>query len=65
VESEYHYVTEVVAVPNVRIRVAAPAARIREVTTLTKQSVDAKVEGGFVHLTVPLLAEYEGILVRW
>jgi len=65
VGTEYHWVTEVVPVQNVRIKVAAPAARIREATTITKQRVDAKFEDGFVHLTVPVLAEYEGIFVRW
>jgi len=60
-----HYVAEVVPVANVKIRIAVPAARLREVTTITKQKVDAEVRDGFINLTVPTLAEYEGIFIRW
>jgi len=63
--ADQHWITEVIPVSNVKIRVAAPAARIREVTTITKQRVEAEVHEGFVHLTVPLLAEYEVIFARW
>ena len=65
IEKNYHFVSEVVPVANVKVKIATPAARIGEVTTLTKQPIDARVEGGFVHLTVPILAAYEGIFVRW
>jgi hypothetical protein len=64
-DSGYHWVTEVVPVHNVRVKVVTRADRIKEVTAITKQPVEAKVDGGFIHLTVPVLTEYEGIFVRW
>jgi hypothetical protein len=64
-KSEHHWITEVIPVANVKVRIAAPSARMREVTTITKQKVDAEVRDGFINLTVPMLAEYEGIFVRW
>ncbi|HXW14140.1 MAG TPA: alpha-amylase family protein [Terriglobia bacterium] len=63
--ADQHWITEVIPVSHVKIRVAVPAARIREVTTITKQRVEAEVQSGLVHLTVPLLAEYEVVFVRW
>ena len=65
VADEYHYVTEVVPVHDVRVKINFSAGRIKEATAITKQTVDARAERGYIYLTIPVLSEYEGVVIRW
>ena len=65
VPDEYHYVTEVVPVHDVRVKIKISAGRIKEATAITKQTVHARAERGHIYLTIPVLSEYEGVVIRW
>lgn len=65
VADEFHYVTQVVPVHDVRVKIKFSGGQIKEATAITRQMVEARTEGDFVQLTIPVLTEYEGVIVRW
>ncbi len=63
--SEFQFVREVAPAHNVRVKIRKRANKIIQAAALSGQIVDARFDGESVNLTVPVLVEYEAVILRW
>ncbi len=62
-EGAYQYVREVVPVHDVKVRIKTPASDIKETLTITGRPVRVHRASGNLHLSLPVLDEYEAVII--